>query len=113
MRQLKFPPYEYLKSLPVTEEGSDVPAEYRYILFTTPTTVHGRLSYNEDGSGCIFFDVLEYGYVEVNNFGMALKLNKANYTKICKHAQKVFEDFYRELDIDYSEQWEKYCDKEN
>jgi len=48
-------------------------------------------------------------HTEQNNLGLALRLNKTNYAKICKHAQKVFEDFYRELDIDYSDQWEKYC----
>lgn len=109
MRQLKFPPYEYIKSLPKTEEGTDFFKDYYWTLFDTLTSVYGRLSYNEDGSGFLFFDILEGGYVDKNNLGLALKCNKANYAKICKHAQKVFEDFYRELDVDYSDQWEKYC----
>ena len=114
MRQLKFPPYEYIKSLPTvcTESEYDyeigLPLEYDWKLFDTPTSVHGSLSYNEDGSGFIFFDVWEGGYTGENDLGMRCKLNKANYAKICKHAQRVFEDFYRELDKDCSWQWEKY-----
>lgn len=109
MRQLKFPPYEYIKSLPLTEEDSDLPIEYRWTLFATPIDASGVISYNEDDEGYIYFDLWEGGYVGENNLGLALKFNKANYAKICNHAQKVFEDFYRELDVDYSEQWERYC----
>ena len=107
MRQLKFPPYEYIKSLPKWDKTKDLPKQYRWTLFDTPTSVSGSLSYNEDGDGFIFFDVWEGGYTGMNQLGLALKFNKANYAKICKHAQKVYEDFYRELDKDCSWQWEK------
>ena len=106
MRQLKFPPYEYIKSLPRKCEDSDMFREYTWTLFDTPVRVYGRFSYNEDDSGFIFFDVMEDGYCDHNNLGMRCKFNKVNYAKICKHAQKVFEDFYRELDKDCSWQWE-------
>ena len=109
MRQLKFPPYEYIKSLPKTEADTEFYRQYEWILFDTPICTPGRFSYNENGEGYIYFDVMEGGYSEMNNLGLALKFNKANYAKICKHAQKVFEEFYKELDVDYSEQWEKYC----
>lgn len=105
MRQLKFPSYEYIKSLPRDKV-------YRWTLFSTPTSVNGILSYNEDEDGIIYFDVWEGGYTGMNYLGLALKFNKTNYTTICKHAQKVFEEFHRELDIDWSNQWEKY-DEEN
>lgn len=109
MRQLKFPPYEYIKSLPtVDRDDEDCFNEYTWTLFATPVNVYGRLSYNEDDSGYIYFDVMEDGYCEMNRLGIALKFNKKNYAKLCKHAQKVFESFYKELDTDYSEQWEKY-----
>ena len=107
MRQLKFPTYEYIKSLPTGGQDGDFFGEYTWTLFHTPTSVYGRFSYNEDDSGWIFFDVMEDGYCDHNNLGMQCKFNKANYAKICKHAQKVYEDFYRELDKDYSWQWEK------
>ena len=107
MRKLKFPPYEYIKSLPRKCKDSDMFHEYTWKLFDTPIWVYGRLSYNEDDSGWIFFDVMEGGYCDRNSLGMRCKINKANYTKICKHAQEVFEEFYRELDKDYSWQWEK------
>ena len=109
MRQLKFPPYEYIKSLPkVDEDDDDCFIKYDWVLFTTPVDVYGRLSYNEDDSGYIYFDVMEDGYCDQNQFGIGLKFNKKNYAKLCKHAQKVFESFYKELDTDCSEQWEKY-----
>ena len=107
MRRLKFPPYEYIKSLPTWDKEKDLPREYDWLLFDTPTSVHGSLSYNEDDSHFVFFDVWEGGYTGENDLGMRCKLNKTNYAKICKHAQKVFEEFYRELDKDYSWQWEK------
>ena len=109
MRQLKFPPYEYIKSLPKWDkEDEELPKQYRWLLFDTPTSIHGTLSYNEDGDGFIYFDVWEGGYTGMNYLGLALKFNKANYTKICKHAQRVYEEFYRELDKDCSWQWEEY-----
>ena len=109
MRQLKFPPYEYIKSLPtVDEDDGGCFTKYDWLLFTTPVDVYGRLSYNEDDSGYIYFDVMENGYCDHNQLGIGLKFNKNNYAKICKHAQKVFDSFYKELDIDYSEQWEQY-----
>lgn len=113
MRKLKFPPYEYIKSLPTKHKDDDMFCEYSWTLFETPIWVYGRLSYNEDDSGWVFFDVMEGGYCDQNDLGMRCKLNKANYAKICKHAQKVFEEFYRELDKDYSWQWEKYEEDNN
>ena len=112
MRKLKFPPYEYIKSLPRKRKDSDMFNEYTWTLFDTPVCVYGRFSYNEDDSGWIFFDVMEGGYCDRNNLSMRCKFNKANYTKICKHAQKVYEDFYRELDKDYSWQWEREYNNE-
>ena len=94
------------------DKEEDMPKLYRWRLFDTPTSVCGTLSYNEDGCGFIFFDVWENGYTGQNYLGLALKFNKANYAKICKHAQKVFEEFYRKLDKDYSWQWEKYEEEE-
>ena len=105
MRQLKFPPYEYIKSLPTDDEV--FVQDYHWTLFSTPVSVSGVLTYNEDDSRYLFFDVWEDGYVEKNRFGLSLKLNKANYSKICKHAQRVYEEFCRELDKDYSWQWDK------
>ena len=110
MRQLKFPPYEYIKSLP--RDTGEFYNEYNWTLFTTPTNDKGAISYNLTGEGFVYFDVFEDGYSDMNCLGLALKFNKANYAKICKHAQKVFEDFYRELDKDYSWQWEKYEEEE-
>ena len=112
MRKLKFPPYEYIKSLSTWNKKKDLPNEYSWTLFDTPTSIYGRFSYNEDDSHFIFFDVMEDGYCDHNNLGMRCKFNKANYAKICKHAQKVYEDFYRELDKDCSWQWGKYEEEE-
>ena len=108
MRQLKFPPYEYIKSLPKWDKEEDLPKQYRWLLFDTPTSVHGTLSYNEDGDGFLYFDVWEGGYTGENYLGLALKCNKANYAKICKHAQEIFEEFYEALDEDCSKYWEEY-----
>ena len=114
MRQLKFPSYEYIKSLPRTIKESEdkyeigLPLKYEWTLFDTPIYTPGVLSYNDDGSGYIFFDVWEGGYTGMNDLGLALKFNKSNYAKICKHAQNVYEEFYRELNVDYSDSWEKY-----
>lgn len=116
--QLKFPPYEWIKALPKTEihyykdrvSGKDIPSkepkEYTIKLFNTPTSVYGRFSYNEDGDGFICFDVMEDGYCDHNRLGLTLKFNKANYSKICAHAQEVYEEFQRTLLTDYSYLWE-------
>lgn len=117
MKELKFPPYEWLKKLPLkrkyihkdingNEYKGEEHCEYKFNLFDTPVWVYGRLSYNEDDSRYIYFDVMEDGYCDHNNLGLALKFNKANYQKICKHAQEVYEMFYRELDEDKSWQWD-------
>ena len=107
MRQLKFPTYEYIKSLPLTNKEDEI-NEYDWTLFETPTSVYGRFSYNEDGTGYLYFDVMEDGYCDHNRLGLGLKFNKQNYSKLCKHAQKVFESFYEELDKDCSDCWEDY-----
>jgi hypothetical protein len=118
MKQLKLPPYEWLKALPLkrtvtytdreTGESWDDEehCQYDFMVFNTPAYVHGQISYNEDDTGHIFFDVFEQGHTGMNRYGMALKFNKTNYKKICKHAQEVYEMFYRELDKDMSWQWE-------
>jgi len=118
MKELKFPSYEWLKALPLkrtrtyTDRTSgkswkdEVHCEYKFTLFDTPVYVYGQLSYNEDDSRHIYFDVIENGYTNMNNLGLALEFNKVNYQKICKYAQEVYEMFYRELDKDVSYQWD-------
>ena len=114
MRQLKFPEYEYIKSLPKVCKNSEydyeigLPLEYEWKLFDTPVDVEGVLKYNLDGSGYIFFDVMEAGYCDQNTLGLAVKFNKANYKKLCKHAQNIFDGFYEALDRDCSTYWEDY-----
>ena len=49
--------------------------------------------------------LLKDGYVEKNDLGVRLKLNKENYKKLCKHAQDVYERFVRELQVDWCS-WE-------
>lgn len=111
MRQLKFPSYEYIKSLPKHKDGDkDFYYEYDWKLFVDRIGNEGVISYNLTGDGWIYFDVFEGGYSDMNPLGMALKFNKANYAKICKHAQKVFEDFYKALDVDWSDTWEEYLE---
>ena len=118
MKELKFPSYEWLKALPLKRTCTftnraigetwedEVYCEYKFILFDTPVYVYGQLSYNEDDSRYIYFDVMENGYSGMNNLGLALKFNKENYRKICEHAQKVYEMFYKELEADKSWQWD-------
>ena len=114
MRQLKFPEYEYIKSLPKCQrKDKDIYYEYRWKLFDTPVDAEGVLSYNLDGSGFIFFDVFEGGYSNMNDFGLAVKFNKKSYTKLCKHAQNIFEGFYEALDRDCSNEWEDYINEVN
>ena len=115
--QLKFPPYEWLKKLPLTEKYTWVDRstgeeyeeetykEYDFTLFTTPTDVYGRFTYNEDDSHMVYFDVMEDGYCDHNNLGKKVKFTKKNYEAICKHAQEVYEEFQRELLKDFSWQW--------
>lgn len=115
--QLKFPPYEWIKGLPLTRKEEfvdratgktfykDVHLEYTFKLFDTPVSVYGRLTYNEDDSGMIFFDVMEDGYCDHNSLGKGLKFNKRNYKIICDHAQSVYENFQRELLADKSYLW--------
>lgn len=107
MRQLKFPSYEYIKSLPTYDKDTDTYEVYKWLLFNTPTSVYGRFSYNEDGETYIYFDVIDGGYCDINRLGMGVKFNKANYEKICKHAQMVFESFYAALDEDCSKYWDE------
>ena len=128
MNQLKLPPYEWLKALPlkktVTHKDRETGetwedeehCQYSFTIFDTPVFVYGRLSYNEDDSRRIYFDVMENGYTGLNDYSLGLKYNKENYKKICKYAQEVYETFYRELAKDYSWQWEdntpeEYFDK--
>ena len=90
MRKLKFPPYEYIKSLQKHKnDDKDYYYEYDWKLFSLPIGVEGVISYNLTGDGFVYFDVFEGGYSDMNWLGLALKFNKANYAKICKHAQKV------------------------
>lgn len=121
--QLKFPPYEWLKKLPLTEKYTwvdratgeeheeDTFKEYDFTLFTTPTDVYGRFTYNEDDSGMIYFDVMEDGYCDHNTLGKRVRFTKKDYEKICKHAQKVYEDFQRELLRDWSWQWDRTAEE--
>lgn len=117
MRELKFPSYEWLKALPLkrtytyTDDSGESwemeeHCEYKFMLFDTPVFVCGQLSYNEDDSRYIYFDVMENGYSNMNDYGLELKFNKANYEKICKHAQEVYESFFKELEKDISYQWD-------
>lgn len=117
MKKLKFPTYEWLKALPLKRTYTSVSrdgvfyereehCEYRFLLFNTPVFAYGQFSYNEDDSRYIYFDVMEGGYSNMNSYGLALKFNKTNYKKICKHAQEMYEMFYRELDADKSWQWD-------
>lgn len=108
MRELKFPTYDYIKSLPTYNEKTDTYYEYSWKLFETPTDVYGRLAWNEDDEGYIYFDVMEDDYCDHNTLGLAVKFNKANYNKLCKHAQNVFDGFYEALDRDCSCDWENY-----
>ena len=119
MRQLKFPTYDYIKSLPKVCTKSKykyligLPNEYEWTLFNTPTSVVGTLSYNLDGDGYIHFDVWESGYTGENDLGLAVKFNKVNYAKLCRHAQNIFEGFYEALDRDCSADWEDYIHEVN
>ena len=117
MRQLKFPSYEWLKALPLNKKCTHTDrdgnsfemkehCEYSFILFETPISAYGRFTYNEDDSKYIHFDVIEGGHSGQNGLGLALKLNKYNYQKICKHAQEVYEKFYEELEKDTSFWWD-------
>ena len=109
MRKLKFPPYEYIKSLPKhNPDDENWYYEYTWKLFEDLMGNEGKISYNLNGEGFVYFDVFEDGYSNMNWLGVAARFNKANYAKICKHTQKVFEDFYKALDVDYSEQWRDY-----
>lgn len=109
MRQLKFPSYEYIKSLPTYDKDTDTYEKYDWLLFQTPADVYGRFSYNEDGEPYIYFDVMEGGYTGKNYLGRSVKFNKSNYAKLCNHAQKVFESFYEALDEDCSKYWDEYA----
>lgn len=100
MRQLTFPTYEYIKSLPTEDKETGCYHQYSWILFETPVNVNGVLTYNENDSRMIYFDVFEGGYSGMNTLGIELKFTKTNYAKVCKHAQKVFESFYKALDED-------------
>lgn len=117
MKQLKFPSYEWLRALPLSrivikkdiygepfeyEES----CEYEFTLFDTPVSTYGRLLYNEDAFEYICFDVMESGYSGENKLNLALKFNKQNYKKLCKHAQEVYEEFFKELEKDVSYQWD-------
>jgi hypothetical protein len=111
MRQLKFPTYEYIKSLPTYDKETGLYPEYNWSLFETPTDVYGRLTWNVDDEGYIYFDVMEDGYCDHNTLGLTVIFNKDNYKKLCKHAQAVFESFYTALDRDCSVDWEDYIIK--
>lgn len=117
--QLKFPPYEWLNKLPLTQKYTWVDrstgeeyeeetyTEYEFTLFITPTDVYGRFTYNENDSGMIYFDVMEDGYCDHNKLGKRFKFTKKDYKAACEYAQKVYEDFQKELLKDFSWQWNK------
>ena len=108
MKQLNLPPYEWLKALPL-KDAKGKPCQYEFTLFDTPVAVCGRLSYNEDDSRFIFFDVMEGFHTGMNDYGLSLKFNEKNYQKLCKHAQKIYELFLAEPNEDMSWQWEWEC----
>lgn len=120
--KLKFPPYEWLEALPLETKiividrsgdrhEEDSYKEYYFTLFDTPTSVYGRLAYNEGGDGFIVFDVIEDGDRTYSNLSKALPFNKKNYETICEHAQEVYEYFQRSLFKDLSWQWK--CNPED
>lgn len=104
MRKLKFPSYEYIKSLPTYDEDNNVGKEYDWMLFDTPINIWGILHY-KGGKNYIRFDFYVGGYTE-DDFCWSGRLNEENYKKLCKHAQKVFESIYEALDEDCSKYWE-------
>ena len=105
MRQLKFPTYEYIKSLPKVCTKSEheyeigLPLEYEWKLFYTPTSVQGTLRYNDDGSGYVFFDVWELGYTGENDLGLAVKFGKNNYKNFV-HTHRIFSMVFTKLLIE-------------
>lgn len=114
---LNFPSYELLKSLPLkrqfqkkTRQGDTINVsehlEYSFTLFKTPTSVYGRITYNEDDQGMLIFDVMEDGYCGHNKLGKCLKFNKKNYNAIRAHAQSIYNSFFNTLETDMSWQWE-------
>lgn len=105
MRQLTFPTYEHIKSLSTEDEKTGCYRQYSRILFETPVNANGVLTYNDNDSHMIYFDVYEGGYSGMNTLCIELKLTKANYAKVCKYAQKVFESFYKALDEDPMESY--------
>lgn len=107
MRKLKFPSYEYIKSLPTYDKESDIPIDYKWILFNTPVNVWGRLSYYKEGENYIRFDIIEGGYIDRNGLNWSGEFNQENYKKLCEHAQKVFESIYEALDEDCSKYWDE------
>lgn len=123
--QLKFPPYEYIKSLPLKKKVAytehvtkkikyrEEHCEYIFTLFDTPVSTYARFTYNEDDSRHIIFDIMEGGYCDQNSLGMSVRFNKANYTKICKHAQEVYEDFQRTLLRSQEWRWAKKPDEDD
>ena len=112
MRKLKFPSYEYLKSLPLYEEdeefikeyGKDAatPIEYKWMLFDTPVGVYGKIFYNLDDDCCLYFDVMEQGYSGMNDLACCCKkLTEIDYMEFCKKVQCFFESFYNTLDVEW------------
>lgn len=100
MRNLTFPTYEHLKSLPTEDKETGCYHYYCWTLFETPVNVNGKLTYNDNDSRMLYFDVFEGGYAGMNDLSIGLKFTKSNYAKVCKYAQKVFESFYKALDED-------------
>jgi hypothetical protein len=49
---------------------------------------------------------MEDGYCDHNDLGKRYKFNKANYSKLCKHAQMIYDQFFACLEKDFSFQWQ-------
>ncbi len=109
--KLKFPTYEYIKSLPLKDEGGE-DAEYNFVLFKVHEHVYCRFTYNEDGYKGFHLDLMCDGFCDKLLIGCHknfYRMNKKDYKLMCEHAEILYNEIMGNLvnsnEIE-SEDWE-------
>ena len=105
--KLNFPSWEYIKGLPLKDEGSGCYKEYLWVLFETGIRgVSGVLTWNEDGQKKLIFDVFIGGNSGESGFGKVFNGNKEGHKKMRDYVfNEVYLKILHALKKDMSWQW--------
>ena len=113
--KLKFPTFDYIKSLPLTDGkdryGGDVIKEYYFTLFEVYGSIYCRFTYNEDGNERFYLDLMQDGYSDHSGYSSPKSIyecTESDYKLLCEHAQMLYDEILGNLlnsNNECSERW--------